>query len=68
MDEKEARIVEKLTHAKDAAVVLEQVDNKAATPAEAGATAEILAATEMLNKGIEKLESLKNRSSSNPQH
>ena len=64
MDEKDTRIVEKIAHVKDAVVVLDHVDRKASSPAEAGATAEILAANELLHKGIEKLEDLKKKSAS----
>ena len=62
MTEAEQRIVETLAHAKDAAIVLENIELKPNSPAEAGAHAEIKVAEASLATAIEKLENLKSSS------
>jgi hypothetical protein len=59
MNKTEQRIVETLAHAKDAAVVLDHIELKPESPAEAGAHAEIKVAEASLATAINTLESLK---------
>lgn len=59
MNEAEQRIVESLAHAKDAATVLDNIELKPNSPAEAGVHAEIKVAEASLATAIEKLETLK---------
>jgi len=58
MNESEKRVTESLAHAKDAAAVLSHVNLSSKNPAEAGVQAEIQAADELLEKGIEKLKAI----------
>ncbi|CAN5524222.1 hypothetical protein BH10PLA1_BH10PLA1_17840 [soil metagenome] len=62
MNEAEQRITESLAHAKDAAAVLNHIQLKSDSPAEAGAHAEIMAADELLAQGIKKLKNLQDES------